>query len=305
MGLQRLLLQGVTDIYAIPGMLFAATHAKNDIPSVLTTFAQNNPGIRVHYGRELGLQTDMIEAFQTRIYETLEQNGRNPSSSLYDTLLVVVGRGTSDTHANAEVAKLTRLVSENMGFGWAETVYSGVTYPSVGVGLEMLMKLGYQHVVIAPYFLFTGRLIKRIQGYVNKVSEQYPTCNFIRVPYLSDHPGVMDAFTNRVTEIMEKRLAKQEDLLALFQQRLAAGEVEVHHHHAEYVEPGTLSPDHEQTHHHHVHHYYRHIAHPLGPRTMIGEGICCCFMKQFPDDILQEERDKIDKYGDGQALAHL
>jgi len=27
-----------------------------------------------------------------------------------------VGRGTSDTSANAEAAKLTRIVSENMGF---------------------------------------------------------------------------------------------------------------------------------------------------------------------------------------------
>ena len=37
MGLNALCEAGVDHIIAVPGMLFAATHAKNDIPSVLTT----------------------------------------------------------------------------------------------------------------------------------------------------------------------------------------------------------------------------------------------------------------------------
>nr|WP_315980184.1 sirohydrochlorin chelatase [Aliamphritea spongicola] len=150
MGLNSLLEQGVEQVYAIPGMLFAATHAKNDIPSVLTTFEENNSQIEMHYGSELGLHPAMIEAFQARIYESMGIDPENPPENLYDTLLVVVGRGTSDTGANAEAAKLTRIVNENMGFGWADTVYSGVTYPSVGVGMEKLLKLGYKRVVVAP-----------------------------------------------------------------------------------------------------------------------------------------------------------
>ena len=38
MGLDELRNAGVNHIVAVPGMLFAATHAKNDIPSVLTTY---------------------------------------------------------------------------------------------------------------------------------------------------------------------------------------------------------------------------------------------------------------------------
>ena len=45
MGLNSLIDQGVNEIYAVPGMLFAATHAKNDIPSVLTTFDETNSGV--------------------------------------------------------------------------------------------------------------------------------------------------------------------------------------------------------------------------------------------------------------------
>ncbi|GAA0832232.1 hypothetical protein GCM10009112_18600 [Marinomonas arenicola] len=355
MGLNSLLSQGVEEIYAVPGMLFAATHAKNDIPSVLTTYEEKNAGLHITYGRELGLQDDMIEAFQARIYESLGLDPENPPENLYDTLLVVVGRGTSDTGANAEAAKLTRIVNENMGFGWADTVYSGVTYPSVGVGLENLMKLGYKRIVVAPYFLFTGRLIKRIQGYVEKVAKQNPAIEFIQTPYLSDHPRVIDAFQNRVEEIMQGELQTgEETLMNSFKRRLAAGEVDVHHHHAEFVDPqddtqglsvSDKEHDHEHAHeyghdhdhshghdhshdhghshghghthdhshshghshnhgHGHSHGVYKHIGHPMGPRTMIGEGICCCFMGQFTDEILAEEKDKIDSDCTKTAFAH-
>ncbi len=311
MGLNSLLQQGVEEIYAVPGMLFAATHAKNDIPSVLTTFAEDKPGVEMHYGQELGLHPAMIEAFQARIYESLGLDPENPPESLYDTMLVVVGRGTSDTEANAEAAKLTRIVNENMGFGWADIVYSGVTYPSVGVGLERLMKLGFKKIVVAPYFLFTGRLIKRIYGYVDKVAAENPEFEFIKTPYLNDHDKVIDAFEIRVREILDGEPVGDETLMESFQRRLAAGEVDVHHHHAEYNPDTEHSHDHSHDHDHshghshsHSHGVYKHIGHPLGPRTMIGEGICCCFMSQFPQEILDEEQEKAARCKPEDALAH-
>ncbi|WP_028303422.1 sirohydrochlorin chelatase [Oceanospirillum maris] len=308
MGLNALVDQGVEEIYAVPGMLFAATHAKNDIPSVLTTFQDSQRGLTVKYGSELGLHDAMISAFQTRIYESLGLDANNPPDNLYDTLLVVVGRGTSDTHANAEAAKLTRIVNENMGFGWADTVYSGVTYPSVGVGLEKLLKLGYKRVVIAPYFLFTGRLIKRIYGYVDKVAAENPEIEFIKAQYLNDHEKVIDAFEVRVREIMQQDEAGPESLMSAFKRRLASGEVDIHHHHAEF-QPHKHSHDHGHHHSHdhshsHSHGVYRHIGHPLGPRTMIGENICCCFMGQFPQSILDEEQERIALNCPENALAH-
>lgn len=356
MGLNSLIAQGVNHIYAVPGMLFAATHAKNDIPSVLTTFEEQNEGLHVSYGQELGLQAPMINAFQARIYESLGLDADNPPAELYDTMLVVVGRGTSDTEANAEAAKLTRIVSENMGFGWADTVYSGVTYPSVGVGLEKLLKLDYKRIVVAPYFLFTGRLIKRISGYVDKVAKENPGVEFITTPYLRDHDKVIDAFEVRVRDIMDNQDVQGEDLMATFKRRLAAGEINVHHHHAEYQDPESHAHshdehshgqshshshdhDHDHSHEHahshdhphehshdhshehghdhshqqsephqhvepHSHGVYKHIAHPLGPRTMIGEGICNCFMGQFPEWLLEEEKERIENGVKTEALAH-
>ncbi|MEM9601775.1 MAG: sirohydrochlorin chelatase [Pseudomonadota bacterium] len=300
MGLDALVASGVDRILAVPGMLFAATHARNDIPSVLTTYQDKHPGLSIDYGRELGLHPSMIDAFEARILEALGVDHVH-DGDLYDTLLVVVGRGTSDTFANAEAAKLCRILTEKLGFGWAETVYSGVTYPSVGRGLDMALKLGFKRVVVAPYFLFTGRLIDRIYNYVDEVAKQHPDVQILKAGYLKDQDHVIDTFVARVEEARLGEFNDDNDLMASFRTRLARGEVDVHHHHAEYqpsTDPyddeapgGEHSHDHDHGHSHsHSHGVYRHIAHPHGPRTMIDDNVCCCFMSQFPAEVVEDER---------------
>ena len=312
MGLNSLKDQGVDHIVAVPGMLFAATHAKNDIPSVLTTYQDKNPGIRVSYGRELALHPEMIAAFEARILQALCVDHLH-DGDLYESMLVVVGRGTSDTYANAEAAKLTRIIAENMGFGWSETVYSGVTFPSVGQGLEMALKLGYKKIVVAPYFLFSGKLIDRIYNYVDRVAKTAPEVTFIKAHYLADQDHVINTFVERISEAQTGRLQTNHDLMGAFKERLAKGEVDVHHHHAEYrpiidpeddENPTALNSDDNDDHSHskgdsdghshgHSHGVYKHIGHPNGPRTMIDQGVCCCFMSQFPDHIIEEERETL------------
>ena len=305
MALDSLLEQGVKKIYAVPGMLFAATHAQNDIPSVLTTYQEKHLGLEIEYGQELGLHDEMILALQTRILEAMGLNHVH-DGDLYDTMLVVVGRGTSVTNANAEAAKLTRIVCENMGFGWSETVYSGVTFPSVGRGLEMAVKLGFKKIVVAPYFLFGGKLIGRIHAYVDKVAEENPDLKFMKATYLRDQEHVINTFIERIHETIEG--PKQNlGLMESFKERLARGEVDVHHHHAEFQpesEKKEHSHEHGHSHNHshghshphdkkghtHSHTRYKHIGHPHGPRTMINENVCCCFMGQFPQEVIDEEQ---------------
>ena len=298
MALDRLLAKGVRNIFALPGMLFSATHAQNDIPSVLTTYMRQHPELNIKYGKELGLHEQMIAAFQHRIEDAVGLDNlpkfehKHKSGTLYDTMLVVVGRGTSVATANAEVAKLTRMVAENMGFGWCETVYSGVTFPSVGRGLEMAVKLGFKRIVVAPYFLFAGRLIGRINAYVEKVAAENPDITFMLADYLRDQAHVIDAFVVRIAQTISQP-AHHNGLMEDFQARLAAGEVTVHHHHAEYQPNDKRDDKHGHEHHHdhtHVHERYRHIAHPHGPRSMIDEGVCCCFMSQFPQQIIEQTR---------------
>ena len=145
---------------AVPGMLFAAGHVKNDVPSVLNAYAAEH-GIRIDYGRDLGIDPKLLAAARERIEAALAAAG-TARSRARDTLLAVIGRGTSDPDANGNVAKVARMLWEGMGFGWAEVGYSGVAHPRVDALLERAARLGFRRIVVFPYFLFTGVLVRRI-----------------------------------------------------------------------------------------------------------------------------------------------
>ncbi|MDE0210890.1 MAG: sirohydrochlorin chelatase, partial [Boseongicola sp.] len=183
-GLDRLRERGCRRVLAVPGMLFAAMHAKNDIPSVLDAYAREH-GLEIRYGRELGVDPKMMLAAGDRIREAIEDADRRLGSvPIAETALVVVGRGASDPDANGNVAKVARMLWEGMGFGWCEVGYSGVTFPLVKPCLEHVTRLGYRRVVVFPYFLFTGILVDRIYGFTKLCARDHPDIQFVRARYL-------------------------------------------------------------------------------------------------------------------------
>jgi len=132
-GLDKLREAGCERILAVPGMLFAAMHAKNDIPTVLNTYAAKHD-MDIMFGRELGVDPKMIAAAAGRVRDAVDRaNADLGEMALEDTALVVIGRGEPC--------------------------------------LEHVTKLGYKRVIVFPYFLFTGILIDRIYGFTDRVAE--------------------------------------------------------------------------------------------------------------------------------------
>ena len=199
-GLDKLREAGCERILAVPGMLFAAMHAKNDIPTVLNTYAAKH-GITVQYGRELGVDPKMIAAAAGRIQDAVDQaNAEHGELPLTETCLVVIGRGASDPDANGNVAKIARMLQEGMGFGWCEVGYSGVTFPLVEPCLQHVAMLPYKRVIVFPYFLFSGILIDRIYGFTDQVAAEHAHIQFVKAGYLGDHPKVLETFAERIME---------------------------------------------------------------------------------------------------------
>ena len=264
-GLETLRGRGIDDVLAVPGMLFAAGHVKNDIPSVLNTYMAGHPEVSIRFGRELAVDLKLLRVAGQRVEEA-EATGR-AGVSRHDSLLVVVGRGASDPDANSNVAKVTRMLWEGLGFGWAETAYSGVTFPLVAPALEHAARLGYRRIIVFPYFLFTGVLVRRIYDHVDQVAARHPEIEFIKAPYLNDHPLVLDALVERVHEILDGvnnmncQLCKYRDQVLGFEAEVGLAQASHHHH----VEGGGDGHGHG---HDHGHHPYPHAEHPLGPRSM-------------------------------------
>ncbi|MEC8673543.1 MAG: sirohydrochlorin chelatase, partial [Pseudomonadota bacterium] len=182
-GLDKLREQGVNHVLAVPGMLFAAGHAKNDIPSVLNTYAAEH-GITIQYGRELAVDLQMLQAAGERIAAAIDAaDAAGGPVDRAETCLVVIGRGASDPDANSNISKISRMLWEGMGFGWAEVGYSGVTFPLVQPCLEYVTRLGFKRIVVFPYFLFSGILIDRIYGFTDEVAAAHPDIEFVKAGY--------------------------------------------------------------------------------------------------------------------------
>jgi sirohydrochlorin cobaltochelatase len=269
-GLERLRHHGVQRVLAAPGMLFAAGHVKNDVPSVLNGWARET-GIELLMARDLGIDAKLLQASRDRIEAALA--AVPPQSPLLETLLLVVGRGTSDSDANGNVAKVARMLWEGMGFGHAEIAYSGVTSPSTDLALARAVKLGFERVVVFPYFLFTGVLVRRIYGAVDAAAAAHRNVQFLKARYLDDHPLVVQTFLERIAgtlagdSAMNCSLCKYRVQILGHEDALGAPQ-EGHHHHVEGI--GTDVPDQHRNghpapahdHHHHPHghphHHHRH-----------------------------------------------
>ena len=259
-GIDQLLAKGFKEVIALPGMLMAGGHAKNDIPSELNTLMDEykEQGLKITYATELGVQPKMIQAAASRIEAAEAEFGENYQRK--DTLLVVVGRGASDPDANSNISKITRMLEEGMGFGWAITCYSGVTTPLVDDALQRAHGLGYKNVIVFPYFLFTGRLIKKIYQWVNDYQNQYPDVKVVKASYLNDHPLVIDTFVDKLHEA-EQGTGNMNCQMCQYRVQILGNEHKVgaaqegHHHH---VRGSGTDADHTHCHDHHHSHCHDH-----------------------------------------------
>ncbi|MGE5538392.1 MAG: sirohydrochlorin chelatase [Gemmatimonas sp.] len=225
---------GAARIVAQPLMLFAAGHVKNDIPWEVNTFAASRPGLRLDCGRELSLDAKLLAAAADRVQEGEALATRSVRRS--DTLLLVIGRGTSDPDANGNIAKLARMLWEGLGMARAEIAFSGIAKPTIAEGLEHAARQGYARVVVFPYFLFTGVLVKRIYRLTEEAARKHPGVEFLAAPYLADHPLVVETVLDRIAAAGTSAaadncgLCKYREKIIGFEDSTGAPQVGHHHH---------------------------------------------------------------------------
>jgi sirohydrochlorin cobaltochelatase len=156
---------GVRDFAAVPLVLVSAGHAKGDIPAALARERQRHPGTSYAYGRPLGPHPNLLRVLERRVDEALRGADRA------GTTVLLVGRGSTDPDANAEVFKVARLLWEGRGYAGVETAFVSLAEPSVPAGLDRCRLLAAgapgdgerRRIVVLPYFLFTGVLPDRVR----------------------------------------------------------------------------------------------------------------------------------------------
>ena len=194
---------GTKKLVMVPALLTAATHAKNDMPAELVAMRQKYPDVEIAFGSAMDLHPLLLKLCQQRIVEAEAQSTNIVSRA--DTCLVVVGRGTSDSDANSEISKLSRMLEEGMGFGTSFVCYAGTAKPLIANGLKAAAKLGYARIVVLPYFLFDGILVKRIYEAVDNLANRHQEIEVLKAKYLGVHEYVADVFLERAQEGAEGR----------------------------------------------------------------------------------------------------
>lgn len=152
----RLVAAGHRQIAAVPLTLVAAGHAKGDIPGALARERSRHEGLSYTYGRPLGPHPVLLELLSARLDAVSDPSERAA------TTVVLVGRGSTDPDANAEVAKVARLLWEGRGLAGVETSFVSLAEPGVPAALERCRRLGASRVVVLPYLLFDGVLPDRV-----------------------------------------------------------------------------------------------------------------------------------------------
>jgi sirohydrochlorin cobaltochelatase len=238
----RLADRGARNAAAVPLMLLAAGHAKDDIPATLVREKMGHPEMSFSYGRALGIRPELLELMDERISTVVLEEEKG------ETAVLVVGRGSSDPDANSDLSKIARLFYEGRPYPVVESAYVSMTRPDVAEGLERCIKLGARHVVVFSYFLFTGVLEQRIRGQGESFALANPGVELRYAGYFGPDELVADLVVERYTEAVEGDIRMNCDVcvhrvaLPGFEEKVGAPATP--HYHPD--EPG---------HHQHGHHH--------------------------------------------------
>jgi len=236
---ERLVEDGAREISAVPLMLLAAGHAKDDIPATLVREKISHPQVNFYYGRALGIRPELLKLMDERISAAL------PEGKKKETAVLLVGRGASDPDANSDLAKIARLFYEGRPYLLVETAFVSLAPPSVPEALERCKRLGAQRVVIFSYFLFTGVLEERIRKQCEEFTAEHPEVEVRYAGYFGPDARVADLVLERYREACSGDIRMNCDVcvhrIALpgFEEKVGAparphyhpGEADYHHSH--------------------------------------------------------------------------
>jgi sirohydrochlorin cobaltochelatase len=246
--LETLVERGAKTITVVPAMLMAAGHVKNDVPSEIAEGRARHPGVTFHMARALDIHPALLELCHVRYREALADRPPVPADR---TLLLLVGRGTSDPDANANIARVSRFLWESYGVAWASVAFSGLAAPSVDGALTVCRRLGVARIVVQPYFLFDGILLKRIYETAARHDAADPDVEIVPVAHFRLHPLLLQAFEDRAHEALHGAPHMNCDLCK-YRVRLIGREADLgapqegHHHHVR--APTGLEDDHDHDH---------------------------------------------------------
>lgn len=192
-GIDLLVGQGVAGVALVPLLLFAAGHAKRDLPAQLLAAQTRHRHVSFAYGRVLGVDQAMVRACARLLAQ--------PQA---DTAVLLVGRGSSDPEATADLAEVARLLRGGGDYRWVRVAYLAMAEPTVAQGLAQCLAQGARRVILLPYLLFRGVLMEGLERLLAQWRPLYPDVSFELAGErgLGAGPEVVDLAVERAREAL-------------------------------------------------------------------------------------------------------
>ncbi|MGE0994252.1 sirohydrochlorin chelatase, partial [Bacillus sp. GMa5/2] len=164
--------RGATEIIAIPVFLLAAGHVKKDIPFELVKLKNQYPNVKVTYGNPFGVSETLIKSVYNG--SGIEQEDKA------EVTLLLVARGSSDLEVLQDVKWIASLFQAEEKIKKVEVCYLAAAEPKFEKKLQEVVERKAENIIVLPYLLFTGLLMKHIE----KEVRQYKLEKIKISPYL-------------------------------------------------------------------------------------------------------------------------
>ena len=167
---RRLVSVGVSHVRVAPLLLFAAGHARQDVPTIIGQCQANDPHLTFDQSRPISRHRSIIELATQRIRAVLD----NLSTSSQRTAVIFVGRGNRDSCAQADMRVLSEVVARRIQIAAHFTAFYAMAQPSLTKVLQQVALSGrFDHVVVYPHLLFEGRLHQSIVQQTKQAAEKH------------------------------------------------------------------------------------------------------------------------------------
>ncbi|GGO78862.1 sirohydrochlorin chelatase [Nonomuraea cavernae] len=199
-----------------------------EYPEAMAREQKRHPTLMYDYGRPLGPDPRVLALLAERLNDAalemprprpLELAGARPRLRAVDaafaetlpvhvepgeTAVVLVGEGSTDPSANAEVHRVSRLFWETHAYDFmtVETAFVSVTPPGVPGGLERCRRLGAKRVIVVPYLLFAGGLLERVWAQALAYGAGHPELDIRCAEVIGDCETLADVVIDRYEEAL-------------------------------------------------------------------------------------------------------
>ncbi|GAA3582569.1 CbiX/SirB N-terminal domain-containing protein [Nonomuraea rosea] len=200
-----------------------------EFPAAMAQEQRRHPTLMYDYGRPLGPDPRVLSLLAERLNEAaaeivkpraLELAGARPRLRAVDSLpvedypvhaepgetaVVLVGEGSTDAAANAEIHRVSRLFWEMYAYDFmtVETAFVSVTPPGVPGGLERCRRLGAKRVIVVPYLLFAGGLLERVWAQALAYGAGHPDLDIRCAEVIGDCEILADVVIDRYEEALQ------------------------------------------------------------------------------------------------------